>query len=94
MSHASPARMLHKPKKRICPSLRPRIWVNMRRQPPGDRKGSRPSITRTRASASQKLSLLTPYFFGAAPWPRKTLKKSVPLGSTTITSFLLAKLAL
>jgi len=67
----------------------------MRRQPPGEMNGKRPSITRTRAIASQKASLSTPsYFLGAAPWPRKTLKNSELLGSSTITSFLLAKLAL
>ena len=43
--------------------------------------------------ASQKASLSTPYFLGAAP-PRKTLKNSELEGSSTITSLLFAKLAL
>jgi len=87
--------MLHKPKKRICPSLNCRICANIRRQPGGDRKGKRPSITRTRAMASQNESLSTPYFFEAAgTWPRNTLKNSELLGSSTITSLFLEKLAL
>ena len=68
----------------------------MRRQPPGERKGNRPSITKTRAMASQKESPSTLYFFAAADAaePRKTLKNSEDDGSSTITSLFLEKLAL
>lgn len=88
--------MLNRPKNRIWPSFNCRICANMRRQPEGEKKGKRPSITRTRAMASQKLSLLTPYFFAAAgaPWPRNALKNSEDEGSTTITSLFLEKLVL
>lgn len=89
--------MLNKPKNRIWPSLSCRIWLNIRRQPVGEKNGNRPSITRTRASASQRSALSTVYFFAAAagaPWPRNTLKNSDEDGSSTITSLFLAKLAL
>ena len=93
--------MLHKPKKRICPSLICRICVNTRRQPLGDMKGNNPSSTNTSANASanasQKISLSTAYFLAAAagaPWPRNTLKNSEDEGSTTITSVFLPRLAL
>jgi len=88
--------MLHRPKNRIWPSLNCRICENMRRQPPGERKGNRPSITKTRAMASQKESLSTLYFFAPAgvPCPRNTLKNSEDDGSSTITSLFLLKLVL
>lgn len=87
--------MLHRPKKRTCPSLKRMTWLNTRRQPEGDRNGKRPSITRTRAMASQKVSPSTRYFLTAAgAWPRNTLKNSELLGSSTITSLFLLKLAL
>lgn len=88
--------MLPRPMKRICPSPSCSTWENMRRQAEGEAKGKRPSITRTRAKASQKLSLSTPYFLLAAPapWPRKALKNSELEGSITMTSPFLAKLAL
>jgi len=84
------------PKKRICPSCIRRICANIWRQAVGDKKGKRPSITRTRASASQKVSLSKPYFLAgvAALLPRNTLKNSDDDGSSTITSLFLLKLAL
>ncbi len=89
--------MLLSPKKRIWPSLSDRICSNMRRQPVGEAKGSKPSITSTSASASHRVSALTLYFFGAAaeppPEPLMALKKSDD-GSITITSLFLLKLAL
>lgn len=93
-----PARMLPRPKKRICPSLILRICSNIRRQPAGDKNGKSPSITSRHARASQIVLLSTPrtYFFdGAAPVPdpRMALKNSDE-GSITITSLFLAKLAL
>lgn len=92
-----PAKMLAKPKKRICPSCNCSSWVNMRRQPAGERKGNSPSTTSTKASATHRVSALKIYFLGAvAPLPplRNTLKNSDDEGSSTITSLLLAKLDL
>ena len=92
--------MLHSPKKRSCPSCSASSFWKVWRQPPGERKGNRPSSTSTRASAAQKVSLSKPggpYFLpGAdvAPDPRNALKNSDPAGSTTITSPFLLKLAL
>ena len=93
--------MLVRPKKRSCPSCIASNFWNMRRQPPGERKGNRPSSTSIKASAAQNRSLLKPrrpYFFAgaAAPpeLPRNALKNSEPDGSTTITSLFLLKLAL
>ena len=76
-------------------ALNQRIQV----QPPGDRKGKRPSISRTRAKANQKTSLLKRYFLEEAgpvgpALPRNTLKNSEDDGSTTMTSLFLLKLAL
>jgi hypothetical protein len=92
-----PLSMLNKAKKRICPSLSVSNWANIFRHPSGDANGNNPSITNTKAIASQMVSLLKIYFFafpaGATP-PRITLKNSEVDGSSTITSFLLAKLAL
>ena len=88
--------MLHSPKKRICPLLMASICSNMRRQPPGEMKGKRPSRTSRQARASQSVPLSKGrYFFGAvpAPEPRMALKKSED-GSITITSLFFAKLAL
>ena len=96
---ARPAAMLHRPKKRIWPSLSLRICSNMPRQPRGENKGSRPSITSIKASACQivLLSKRRRYFLlaGAEPLPelRMALKKSED-GSITITSPFLSKLAL
>lgn len=95
---SKPARMLPRPKNRICPSLNLRICSNIRRQPAGEKNGKSPSIISTQASASQIVPLSTPrgYFFdGAAPAPdpRIALKKSDE-GSSTITSLFLLKLAL
>ena len=91
--------MLHRPKKRTCPSCNNNIRWNMRRQPDGDKKGSSPSRTSTRASASQNVSLSKTYFFGTgggAPRlpPRMALKNSDVDGSSTITSLFLLKLDL
>jgi hypothetical protein len=73
----------------------------MRRHPVGDNPGNSPSITRTKASASQKVSSLKTYFFGVAAagtagptLPRNTLKNSEDDGSTTITSLFFPRLAL
>ena len=69
----------------------------MRRQPAGDAKGSKPSITSTSAMASQKLSLSTTRAYlrvAAAPCPRMVLKNSDEAGSSTMMSLLEAKLAL
>ncbi len=90
--------MLQSPKNRICPSLIFRICSNILRQPPGETKGSAPSSTSMKASASQRTSPSTmkDYFLpaaGAAPEPRMALKKSDD-GSSTITSLFLLKLAL
>ena len=90
--------MLHSPKNRTCPSCNCKICWNMRRQPPGDRKGKSPSTTSTRASASQNESPSNPYFFagvgGVAMPPRMALKNSDDEGSSTIRSLLRVKLAL
>ena len=92
--------MLHRPKKRSCPSLSCSTCVNMRRQPPGDKNGNRPSNTRTRASASQMVSLAKRYFLAGlvagagAALPRMALKNSDEDGSSTMTSLFLLKLAL
>ena len=92
--------MLHIPKNCNWPSRNCRICANMRRQPLGDTKGNKPSITSTKPSASQRVSLLKIYFFaaagapGAATLPRNTLKNSDDAGSTTMTSFFLPMLAL
>ena len=89
--------MLHSPKKRTCPSCICSTRRKVRRQPPGDRKGKRPSSTSTRPSAIQIVSLSKAYFFAAgavAPLPRNALKNSVLAGSSTITSAFLLKVAL
>lgn len=90
-----PTNMLNRPKKRICPSLSCSSCANIRRHPAGEAKGNRPSMTSTRAIASQIVSPSKIYFLApAALPPRKTLKNSDEDGSTTITSLLLLKLAL
>ena len=93
--------MLHRPKKRNCPSCSVSSFWKVLRQPPGEMNGKRPSSTSTRASADQKISLSTrdaPYFFaGAADAPeppRYALKNSEPAGSTTSRSPFLLKLDL
>ncbi len=101
----TPVRMLHRPKKRSCPSPNCRTCSKLRRQSAGDKKGDKPSITKSRASASQNVSLsnLTfcrVYFLpcpagaGVLEVPRKALKNSELDGSTTITSDFLLKLPL
>ncbi len=59
ISHRSsrPAATLSSPKKRICPSPNCMICTNVRRQPEGEMKGIRPSITSTKAQAVQNVSL-------------------------------------
>lgn len=92
--------MLHMPKNCSWPFRNCRICVNIFRQPFGDSSGNKPSITSTKASASQKVSLSKGYFFTgagalvAATLPRNTLKNSDDAGSTTMTSFFLPMLAL
>ena len=91
----NPATMLHKSKKRTCPSCNCRICWNMRRQPEGDSKGNRPSITSTSASAIQNVALSKTYFLAGAtgvPVPRSALKNSDEDGSNTIRSLFLLKL--
>lgn len=91
--------MLDRPRKRIWPSLIRIARSKTPRHAGGLRKGSRPSMTNIRATAlsatSQKPTPANGYFRGAA-WPeeplRIVLKKSV-LGSITIRSLLLRKLA-
>lgn len=98
--------MLHRPKKRSCPSRNRRICVNVRRHAAGDINGSKPSMTSTRASAIQNVPLskaraCAAYFLaglaeGAAllpPEPRIALKNSDD-SSITITSLFLLKLDL
>ena len=92
-----PLEMLAAAKKRICPSVICSNWANMRRQAAGDANGKRPSRMSTRASASQRESLSKTYFLPVPtvePPLRNTLKNSDEAGSSTITSLLLAKLAL
>ena len=87
--------MLHRPKNRTWPSCNCNICWNMRRQPAGDKNGNRPSMTSTRASASQNVSPSKRYFFAGAGrvLPRMALKNSDD-GSSTIRSPFLVKLAL
>lgn len=95
--------MLDNAMKRICPSLSFIACSNTARHLVGLMKGSNPSTTSISAkapsSSSQRLGgAATGYFLGAAaavaPGPplRIVWKKSL-LGSTTITSDLLRKLA-
>jgi len=89
--------MLHKPKKRSWPLRSSSTLVKVRRQPPGDRNGKRPSNTSTKPSAIQKVSLSKAYFFvgaAVAPLLRNALKNSELAGSSTITSAFLLKVAL
>jgi len=94
--------MLHRPKKRSCPSSSSSRRANVRFQPPGEMNGKSPSMTSTRAHADQSASqskLRPPYFLpGAAapaePPPRKALKNSELDGSMIITSPFLPKLAM
>lgn len=88
--------MLARPKNLSWPSLSVRIFWNISRQPPGDRKGKRPSNTSIRASAAQRIDQSKDYFLAGAadaPLPRNVLKNSDPDGSSTITSLFLLKLA-
>lgn len=92
---SKPTNMLVIPKKRICPSVSCSNCANMRRHPAGEAKGNRPSMTSTKAIASQIVLLSKAYFLEtASPPPRNTLKNSDEDGSTTMTSFLPLKLAL
>ena len=97
-SKISPSKTLQRPKKRTCPSLSRIICANVRFQPLGDKKGIKPSMTKTKASAAHNVSLLKIYFLTAAPaadpLPRMALKNSEELGSSTKTSLFLLKLAL
>ena len=92
--------MLVRPRKRICPSLICVAFSKTRRHDGGLRNGSRPSATSINAQAlkatSQKPTFANGHFLaaaaGAAGLPRIAVKNSL-LGSTTIMSFLLRKLA-
>ena len=92
--------MLDRPMNLICPSLSCVALSNTARHFVGLMNGSKPSTTSISAKApsskSQNVVAGKTYFFstvdvGAAP-PRMALKNSL-LGSTTITSLLLRKLA-
>ncbi len=102
----SPAKTLHNPKKRNCPSRNCRIWANARRHAAGVNSGNKPSMTSTKASAVQSMSpskVRTPeaYFLLAwaaaaspeLPEPRMDLKNSED-SSITIRSLFLLKLDL
>ena len=90
------------PINRICPSRKANTWANIRRHRSGAANGNSPSITSTKASASQMVSLVKIYFFLFATDvadvvdptpPRNTLKNSED-GSRTMTSLFFAKVAL
>ena len=95
--------MLQSPKKRIWPFPSLRSCSNIRRQPAGETSGNNPSMTSSRASASQRLWASTAAYFLAGadalleppelPELRMALKKSDE-GSSTTTSLLRLKLAL
>ena len=96
-SKARPESMLARPMKRIWPSLRRIARSNTLRQDPGLKNGRKPSTININAPAanakSQKPTSATVQFLlDSAPPERIALKKS-PLGSSTITSPLLRKLA-
>ena len=86
--------------KRSCPSLMRVARSNIRRQVLGLKNGSRPSATNISAKAPSRTSptaVGAGYFFAAGagaapPLPRMARKKSL-LGSSTITSLLVRKLA-
>jgi len=96
--------MLDRPTKRICPSVMRVTRSNTLRHLGGLMNGNSPSTTSISANAPTSVphrpgTLATRYFFaaaagaaGAAPAPRIDWKKSL-LGSTTITSDLVRKLA-
>ena len=92
--------MLDRPMNLICPSLNRVAFSNTARHFGGLMNGSRPSATSISAKApsskSQNVAADNAYFFEAAEVaaepPRMALKNSL-LGSTTITSLLLRKLA-
>lgn len=95
--------MLESPRNRSCPSVSCIARWNTRRHEAGLRNGNNPSTTNTSANAASSESQKSGepkagYFFGAAGagagWLpiRIALKKSL-LGSSTITSALLRKLA-
>ena len=96
--------MLTRPRKRIWPSLICSARSNTRRHAAGLKNGSRPSATSisatraeqrgpsTRPAPTRYLRAGAAGAAAAAPLPRIALKKSL-LGSTTITSDLLRKLA-
>jgi hypothetical protein len=94
--------MLDSPRKRICPSDRRVACSNKRRHPVGLKKGSNPSSTSISAQAassrSQKPALTGRYFFAGAAAAGaddelRIARKNSLLGSSTITSPLLRKLA-
>lgn len=97
--------MLDKAAKRICPLLSFIAYSNIARHLTGLTNGNRPSTSSISANAPSSRSArpgaaaaATSYFFGAAAaaTPRPLLRidwKNSLLGSTTITSDLLRKLA-
>lgn len=84
------------PKNRICPSWSFKSCSNRLRQRKGESMGIKPSRMSMRPSANRRVWLKI-YFLGEVPAPaglRMALKKSELAGSSTITSDLLAKVAL
>lgn len=91
--------MLHRPKKRICPSCNCSSCRNIRFHPDGETKGNSPSRISTSANASQNVSPLSKgHFFVAeaagGTTPRIALKNSDDAGSSTMMSPFLLRLAL
>ena len=63
--------MLQSPKKRIWPFPSLRSCSNIRRQPAGEISGNNPSMTSSRASASQRLLPFTALIFWPVPVHRR-----------------------
>ena len=91
---------MERPKNRIWPSSSCKSWANISRHLGGEMRGRSPSKINTSAMATRIEDQKLTYFFEAgAAWlpeeePRMVLKKSELLGSKTMTSLFLAKLAL
>lgn len=86
---------MNNPMNRICPSSNKRICWKIFRQLLGANKGKRPSRISMKPNANKRVCNKA-YFREVEPAPelRMALKNSELLGSSTITSLLLAKLAL
>ena len=96
----SPNKTIERPKNRICPSSSCKSWLNISRHLRGAMRGRSPSKINTSEMATMIEDQKLTYFFTAgAAWlpeelPLMVLKKSELLGSKTMTSLFLAKLAL